>query len=106
MSWRTVHMCLDIRGALKWPKRRLKGMLVDELGRRLSADEVREALLDELVDGKRVLPLGPPCDGFDYVTGCPGHPLDEPKHISEVKLPAECGRAAELWNERSTNGGR
>lgn len=70
---RTVHMCLDIRGALLWPKKRLYGLLVDDRGRRLKADEVREALFDMLEEGKRVLPLGPRCEGFDDRTGCPGH---------------------------------
>lgn len=70
---RTVHMCLDIRGALRWPKTRLRGLLTDEDGRPATADQAREWLLDRLGEGKRVLPLGEACEGFSYETGCPGH---------------------------------
>ena len=69
----TIHCCVSIRGALKWPKRKLRGMLVDESGRKLTADEVREWLFDQLALGRRVLPMGAPCEGFSYETGCPGH---------------------------------
>jgi hypothetical protein len=66
-------MCLDIRGALRWPKRRLRGLVRDtETGRYASADEAREWLMDRLVEGKRVLPMCE-CEGFSYETGCPGH---------------------------------
>ena len=36
-------------------------------------EEVREWLLDRLQEGKRRLPVGEPCEGFSYETGCPGH---------------------------------
>lgn len=71
----TIHMCLDIRGALRWPKRMLKGMFRDDDGRELGAEEARERLMDELAKGRRVLPYGD-CEGFDYQTGCPGHPSE------------------------------
>jgi hypothetical protein len=35
--------------------------------------EAIEWLYDELAKGRRVLPMGPPCEGFSYETGCPGH---------------------------------
>jgi hypothetical protein len=70
---RIVHMCIDIRGMLKWPKRRLRNIVSDDHGRYLSADAARDWLLDQLAEGKRVLPLADPCEGFDYQKGCPGH---------------------------------
>ena len=72
MSGRIVHMCLDIRGALGWPKSKLRGLLVHDTGKKATADEAREFLLDCVAEGKRVLPMGE-CDGFSYETGCPGH---------------------------------
>lgn len=72
MASHVVHMCLDIRGAMRWSKARLKGLLVID-GRRGTADEVWQCLADELARGRRVLPMGK-CDGFSYETGCPGHP--------------------------------
>lgn len=84
----TVHMCLDIRGALRWGKSQLKGMFTDDTGRALSADEAREHLYDCLAKGWRVIPLTPqPCEGFSYETGCPGHPLLTPADTPEEAAP-------------------
>lgn len=67
-----LHTSLDIRGALAWPKSRLKGLLrIND--RPATADEVHEWLCDQLAAGKRVLPMGEACDGFSFETGCPGH---------------------------------
>jgi hypothetical protein len=68
-----VHCCMDVRGALKMTKRQLGGMFRDGDGRRLSADQARDALLDHIAAGHEVIPFGPICNGFDYKTGCPGH---------------------------------
>lgn len=69
----TIHMCISVRGVLRWPKRQLRGLFVDENGRKTSADESRELLLDHLSQGHEVLPMGVECEGFDYKRGCPGH---------------------------------
>jgi hypothetical protein len=66
------HLVLSVRGALKWPKRRLRGLLTVD-GRRANADETRDILLDELAKGHECLPIGEPCDGFSHTDGCPGH---------------------------------
>lgn len=60
---RTIHCCLDIRGALRWPLRRLRGMFRID-GRACSGAEAREILFDHLSQGRRVLPMGEPCEGF------------------------------------------
>lgn len=68
-----VHACVDISGALKLSRRHKAAMFRDKTGRRLTADEAHEALCEHLRKGHHVLPLGKPCEGFSYVTGCPGH---------------------------------
>lgn len=69
------HFCLDVRGVLKnWKTSQLRGLFKHPDGRRMSASEARDVLLDELSKGHVVIPCGPPCDGFDYTGGgCPGH---------------------------------
>lgn len=71
-----THVCLSVRGALRnYTKRDLKTLFLDETGRRLTADEAKEVLFDELAKGHEVIPVGEPCQGFDYSGGgCPGHP--------------------------------
>lgn len=69
-----IHLCLDVEGALR-TYRQWAGAF-HENGRRLSAAEVRKYLIDQLALGRRVIPLTePPCEGFSYETGCPGHPV-------------------------------
>jgi hypothetical protein len=76
--WTTHHMSLDVRGALlHMPKRQLATMFLHDDGRRMTADEAKRTLLDELAKGHEKLPIGD-CDGFDYTTGCPGHPCAPP----------------------------
>ena len=71
-----IHMCMSVRGALNWDKktmkRNAKGFKTND-GRPMTADQVREALMDELAKGHEVIPLGE-CDNFDFKTGCKGHP--------------------------------
>lgn len=43
----------------------------------LSAEEARCYLYHLRAEGKKLLPLGQPCEGFSYITGCPGHPHEE-----------------------------
>lgn len=73
---RIVHMCLDTRGAIQWPKSRLKALVRDmETGRYVSADKARAYLLDELARGHEVLPMCD-CPDFDFKKGCPGKPTE------------------------------
>lgn len=75
---RTVHVSLSIRGVLaNWGNRDLVNLLKDaSTGRYLTAPEAKAALLDELANGREMLPMGEPCEGFDYKSGCPGHPVE------------------------------
>ncbi len=75
METKIVHMCLDVRGALKTMTRReLAGMFKHDDGRKMTANEAKDALMDELAKGHEVIPFGKACEGFDYSGGgCPGH---------------------------------
>jgi len=69
-----IHASLSVRGALlNWSSASFKGVFANKDGRSMSAREAKAALLAELAKGREVLPFGSPCDGFDYVHGCPGH---------------------------------
>lgn len=70
---RTVHLSVVVRRAILWPSEHLRVMFKDDKGDFLDADAAREALLDQLEAGHRHIPVGPACDGFSYLTGCPGH---------------------------------
>lgn len=70
------HVHLDVRGALSnMSRKELAGMFSESsTGRKLSADEAREVLMDHLEAGHRVIPIRQACEGFDYTGGgCPGH---------------------------------
>lgn len=73
---KTVHICIDLRGALtNWHDSEWRNCVTDK-GRTLTPKEVQAAFLDELAKGRRVIPFGE-CDNFDYQTGCKGHPVEE-----------------------------
>jgi hypothetical protein len=73
----TIHMCISIRGMLNWTtaetKRNLKSITKTDGSKYANVHEFRNDLMDELSKGREVLPMGKPCDGFDYKKGCPGH---------------------------------
>ena len=73
---KNYHVCLDVRGALlNWTDRQMKGLLLHDDGRKMSAREARLALMDEIAKGHAVIPCSP-CDNFDYSgPGCMGHDL-------------------------------
>ena len=78
MSRTTYHLSLDVQGFLLHAKPRdYRGMFKHDDGRPMSPDEAKAELLAELSHGRLKLPYGP-CEGFDYVKGCPGHPQPEP----------------------------
>lgn len=68
------HICISIRGVLaNWKDSDFKGVFMHDDGREMTPIEAKNSLMDELQKGRRVLPHGEPCEGFDYVKGCPGH---------------------------------
>ncbi len=77
MSTRITHMCVSVRGAIRnW--RDWAGSITGDDGKRLmTKHEIQNALMDELAKGHEVIPLGNPCEGFDYSGGgCPGHSVE------------------------------
>jgi hypothetical protein len=56
-------------------RRMAAGITVD--GREATPDEVMRTMLDELAAGHERLPIGEPCEGFNYILGCPGHETRE-----------------------------
>jgi hypothetical protein len=72
------HMCVDIEGVLRWPDKKLGKFFTDD-GVHRPVKYVRDWLEIQLSQGKKVLPIGEPCEGFSFQTGCPGHPIDEKK---------------------------
>lgn len=75
MGSSTTHLCVNIDGLLR--RRITKGLITRDDGSECSGREGRAWLLEQKALGRRVLPFGDPCDGFDYQTGCPGHPVVE-----------------------------
>lgn len=75
----TYCCCLDVRGALTTMTKRELGRMFRNAttGKSLNADAARDHLLDQVAQGRKVIPLGP-CDNFDYTRGCQGHPDPEP----------------------------
>lgn len=71
-------MCISVRGMLGWDRREtlrnLKWITKKDGKSFASVEDFRNSLMDELANGHEVLPLtNPPCEGFDFKHGCPGH---------------------------------
>lgn len=77
MSRRAIHISLCVEGAMRWPERKLEGLFKTDDGYALSGRACKEHLQKLFKEGVRKLPIGEPCDGFDPVTGCPGHGISE-----------------------------
>jgi hypothetical protein len=73
----SICVSICVRGVLQnsdaWLKGFFKGTL--KRGRRVLVDgaEIRAALEAELLIGHEHLPIGKPCDAWDWQTGCRGH---------------------------------
>lgn len=90
MADTTFHVALSVRGTLKNASRRELGSMFtnSQTGRRLTADEAKDVLLDHLAKGHEVIPLAQVCEGFDYAGGgCPGH--SKPTTLSTVTPPRD-----------------
>jgi hypothetical protein len=59
-------------------KRDWGGCITTDDGKVLrDAIDIREFLMDQLVEGHEVLPTGDGCDNFDWKRGCQGHPVED-----------------------------
>ena len=97
MKGKTIHMCVNVRGAIRNLTRSRAHMahgFSHPDGRTMTRDEAIEAMYDELEKGHKVLPMGDPCEGFDYSGGgCPGHAIDDdPAKATEPASPTGEGR--------------
>lgn len=72
-------MCVDIEGVLRWPNSKLSKLFTED-GQEKPGSYVRDWLKLQLAQGKRVLPMGK-CEGFNYQTGCPGHPIVQEEKV-------------------------
>jgi len=75
----TVHMCLDVRGAL-W--NRTFDYFRNDDGSPATREQGFHFLCDQLALGRKFIPYGH-CDNFDYQTGCRGHEEAPPPAPSE-----------------------
>ena len=70
-----IHICQSVEGALKnWGKREWRSMAVSN---NMTPEDVKIEFQILHRQGKRVIPIGEPCEGFSYETGCPGHVIEE-----------------------------
>lgn len=72
---RTIHICQSVEGALKnWKKSEWKSLAKSN---NCTIDEVKEYFWQCMREGKRVIPIGEPCEGFSFQDGCPGHEIKD-----------------------------
>ena len=77
----THHMCQGIEGplmnwkAVDWA--RFAKCCKSDDGKPMTRDEVKAEFLAMHAKGWKVMPIGAPCEGFSYQTGCPGHPVPD-----------------------------
>ena len=71
-----IHMCVDVRGIIRRlsaSRAKMAPGITDGHGRPVTRLHAIELFMDELAKGHKVVPMGEPCEGFSYETGCPGH---------------------------------
>lgn len=74
----SYHICINLRGALmNWADYMWRECVTDEDGRILTPSQVKMRFLNEIAKGRKVIPMDPTCDNFDYQKGCQGHPVAE-----------------------------
>ena len=69
------HICVNIDHLLTYTNIKLGEFF------QMPGDEVRAELLERKADGEKLIG-SEKCEGFDPVTGCPGHP-DKPMEICQ-----------------------
>ena len=74
------HICIDVRGAIRNARDKnstARNMRHDD-GRPATLDEALDFLFEQLEQGRKVIPYGEACEGFDYSGGgCPGHLIED-----------------------------
>jgi hypothetical protein len=75
----TIHVSVSIRGLITQLSRsraRYSKLVSDDAGNPMTRLAALNQLMDELAKGHEYLPIGEPCIGFSYITGCLGHRHD------------------------------
>ena len=73
----TIHHCQSVDGALKnWDRYQWKAVAEDN---GMSIERAKFEFKKYQYEGKKVIPIHEPCEGFSYQTGCPGHEINESK---------------------------
>lgn len=63
MSETMHHVCINLRGALRnWRAQDWRGCVIDDSGKTLTPEEVREYMFDQLAMGRKVIPMDSSCD--------------------------------------------
>lgn len=72
---RTIHLRIDIVGALKnWKASSWRRCCTKtETGEYMTPAEVRDFFYAQLAQGRLFYPFGEPCEGWSWTEGCPGH---------------------------------
>ena len=85
-----THCCQSVEGPLmNWKKADWKRACLwfqKDDGSKFTPDELKQAFLDELAQGHKVIKIGD-CDNFDYTKGCLGHPDDWKPNVSDHRPP-------------------
>lgn len=67
----TIHICQSVSGAIKnWDKKTWQAIAKDN---NMTVEAIKERFRIYEFEGKKVIPIGDPCEGFSYQDGCPGH---------------------------------
>jgi hypothetical protein len=74
---RQVHMTASLRGILQQPDKMLKGLFIDDDGKEIPPDELRELAVQKLREGYDVMPM---CDNVDSRGYCQGHIIEGVNH--------------------------
>ena len=73
MGKRELHLCQSVSGALKnWRKAEWESVAKHN---NATVREIKEQFKIYAFEGKLVIPLGPICEGFSYISGCQGHEI-------------------------------
>jgi len=92
-----IHVCQDVDGALRnWTKKQWQSVAKNN---GMSIDEAKAEFKKYQAEGKRVIPIGPACEGFSFQTGCPGHEVTEDQanfspQLSERQIKSLAAQAA------------
>lgn len=69
------HFCMSVEGPLRnWSKVEWKRMAKHE---GITGEQLKDRFFKWHSEGKKVIPLGDPCEGFSYETGCPGNEMKD-----------------------------